>query len=263
MKINSVKWKLMLTTLPITLAIIALKFGIVYGLHYDGLVKFSEIGIVVTGGIFLVGFMLAGTIADYKESEKIPGELACTLEAIEDAIVLGHQLRSEYDLPGTIRQLHNVTEAIICWFEHKVTEDEVFKKISDISKIALVMEKGGVGQVTSRVEAEQSNLRKLFTRAHVIEKTSFLAPGYALLEVLTFVIIGLMLVSKFENETTGIIIISFLSQIFIYMIRLIRDEDDPFEYSSTGRAKEADIDLHPLLQYELRSRQHLDSLSTV
>lgn len=257
MKFNLIKWKLMMTTLPITLLILLLKFGIVYGLHYDGLVKFSEVGIVVTGGIFLIGFMLAGTIADYKESEKIPAEIACTIETIEDTIGLGHGLKGGYDLSAVRRQLNEVTESIIRWFEHKCTDEEVFSRISNISNIALTMEQAGVGQITSRVSNEQHNLRKLFTRASVIEKTSFLAPGYALLEVLTFVIICLLLVAKFENETTGIIIISFISQIFIYMIRLIRDEDDPFEYTKSGKAIEADIDLNPLLQYNLRAKSRI------
>ena len=46
-----------MTTLPITLLIVLIKLGIVHLLHYDGLVKFSEVGIVVTGGIFLIGFI--------------------------------------------------------------------------------------------------------------------------------------------------------------------------------------------------------------
>ena len=100
MKFNPVKWKLMLTTLPITLFILLLKLGIVHGLNYDGLVKFSEIGLVITGGIFLIGFMLAGTMADYKESEKIPSEIACAIETIEDTILLGHGFKGGYDLSG-------------------------------------------------------------------------------------------------------------------------------------------------------------------
>ena len=70
MKLNLIKWKPMIAALPITLGVVLLKTGIVHGLGYDGLVHFSEIDLVITGGIFLIGFMLAGTLADYKESEK-------------------------------------------------------------------------------------------------------------------------------------------------------------------------------------------------
>ena len=39
---------------------------------------------IVAGAIFLLGFLIAGVMADYKEGERLPGELACSLEAIYD-----------------------------------------------------------------------------------------------------------------------------------------------------------------------------------
>ncbi|MEO5906168.1 MAG: hypothetical protein ABIQ11_05545 [Saprospiraceae bacterium] len=257
MKFNLVKWKLMLTTLPITLFILLLKFGIVHGLNYEGLVKFSEIGLVITGGIFLIGFMLAGTISDYKESEKIPAELACAIETIEDTLVLGHSFKGGYDLSEARRQLNEVTESIINWFKHGGSEEDVFRRINSITTIALTMEKAAIGAIAARVTGEQHNLRKLFSRVNVIKKTGFLTTGYALLEVLTVVIIVLMLVAKFENETISIIIVSFITQIFVYMLRLIRDVDEPFEYSPSGKVRASDIDLFPLLDYDQRAKKRI------
>ena len=257
MKFNGIKWRLMLTTLPITLLILFIKFLIVHGLDYEGLVKFSEIGLVITGGIFLIGFMLAGTMADYKESEKIPSELACAIETIEDTVLLGHSFKGGFDLSEARKQLNEVTESIINWFKHGGSEEDVFRRINSITAIALMMEKAGVGAIASRVSGEQHNLRKLFSRVNVIKKTGFLTTGYALLEVLTIVIIALMLVSRFENETISIIIISFITQIFVYMLRLIRDVDEPFEYSPTGKVRASDIDLFPLLDYDQRAKKRI------
>lgn len=257
MKFNLIKWKLMVTTLPITLFILLLKFGIVHGLNYEGLVKFSEIGLVITGGIFLIGFMLAGTISDYKESEKIPAELACAIETIEDTLLLGHSFKGGFDLSETRRQLNEVTESIINWFKHGGSEEEVFRRINSITNIALTMEKAAVGAIAARVTGEQHSLRKLFSRVNVIKKTNFLSTGYALLEVLTVVIISLLLVAQFENETISIIIISFITQIFVYMLRLIRDVDHPFEYSPTGTASASDVDLFPLLDYDQRAKKRI------
>jgi hypothetical protein len=39
---------------------------------------------LVAATVFLLGFLLAGTLADYKESERLPGELAARTEAIAD-----------------------------------------------------------------------------------------------------------------------------------------------------------------------------------
>lgn len=110
MKINLVKWKLMLTTIPVTAIVLLLKIGIVQGFQYEGLVDFTEIGLVITGGIFLIGFMLAGTLADFKESEKIPAQMAGALESMEDTVTLAHQFKGDFDLEAQKKQLHEVTK---------------------------------------------------------------------------------------------------------------------------------------------------------
>ena len=76
-----IKWKLMLTSVPYMLGVIAINYVISNILGFEGIIEFADVGLVLTGGIFLVGFMLAGTMSDFKESEKLPAELACTLEA--------------------------------------------------------------------------------------------------------------------------------------------------------------------------------------
>ncbi len=247
----------MLTTLPITALIFLIKLGIVFGLHYDGLVRFSEINLVITGGIFLVGFMLAGTITDYKESEKIPAEMASSLEAIEDTIILAHGVKGGFNLIEQVKQLNGVTVSILNWFNHSESETEVYTKIKSITSIALIVEKTGLGTTSQRVTAEQANLRKLFSRAAVIQRTHFLSTGYAFLELFTVVIIGILLISKFENQVTGTIIILFISQIFIYMVRLIKDVDHPFEYPVSGIPRAADIELFPLMEYNERVKQRI------
>jgi hypothetical protein len=255
MKLNLIKWRLMLTTLPATLFMICLKLGLFYGLNFDGLVKFSEIGIVVTGGIFLLGFMLAGVITDYKESEKLPAELACAVETIDDIMMLGYQVKLNFDIQDLRSKLNSVTASMVDYFERKHGEEVVFSKISSITGIAQVMETAGVGSIISRMTAEQNNLRRLFTRVTVIKRTNFLSTGYALLEVMVVIIFTLLLIAKFDSVFVCAIIVGFITQIFVYMIRLIRDIDQPFEYSVTGITRAADVDLFPLLEYQRRSQE--------
>ncbi len=41
---------------------------------------------LIGANVFLMGFLLSGVLSDYKESEKIPGELAATLATIADEL---------------------------------------------------------------------------------------------------------------------------------------------------------------------------------
>lgn len=253
------KWKLMLTTLPITIMVVILKYLISEQLQYEGLVKFSEIGLVITGGVFLIGFMLAGTMSDYKEGEKIPSEIACTIESIEDTITLAHGFKGGFELNPLRTQLYAITDSILQWLHRGTTVEAVFDKIRTLGTIALTLENAGAGAIASRVTSEQHNLRKMISRVNVIKRTHFLATGYAFLEVITVVVIGLLLVSKFDNLVISMIIVSFVTQIFLYMGRLIRDIDEPFDYSSKGLLGTAEIDLFPIHEYAQRAKARIEA----
>ncbi len=247
----------MLTTLPVTFIVLLIKLGLVHIVGFDGLVKFSDIGLVITGGLFLIGFMVAGTMSDYKESEKLPSEIASILESIEDAISHSYRFKGGFDFAAQKRQLYEVTSSIISWFTKGCTADEVFLKISGITDISLELEKAGTGPVASKVMSEQHNLRRIFSRINVIRRTSFISTGYALLEVLAVVIICLLMIGKFDSEIVRVIIVCFITQIFVYMVRLIRDIDEPFEYSPDGIAGASDVDLFPLFEYQARAKERL------
>ena len=259
MKFIPLKWRLMLTTLPMTAAIVLVKFFLISSVNFDGIVKYSEVSLVVTGGIFLLGFMLAGVMADYKESEKLPSELACTLETLEDTITLCYTSKGGFELRSAKAILLRVTESVLGWLKGKETFDQVLTEIHRITDVALMSERAGSGSIGARLSSEQHHLRKVISRMNVIKSTGFLATGYAFLETLTVVIIGLLMVAKFENLLISMIIVSFVTTIFLYMIRLIRDVDQPFEYAEDHVVGAADIDLFPLEGYYRRAVRNLET----
>ncbi|MEP6645628.1 MAG: hypothetical protein ABJC12_00945 [Saprospiraceae bacterium] len=259
MRFNQIKWKLMLTTLPISFLVLGVKMVLIFGFEFDGLVRFSDIGLIFTGGIFLIGFMLAGTLADYKESEKLPAEIACSLETIEDLIILAHDFNSNFDLNDQRKQINEVTVSIIRWFFSEENEKIVFGKIKGLANIALLVQNTKIGSTAARCTAEIGVLRKLFSRAIVIRRTNFLATGYALLEFVTIVLIILLLITTFENHFIAGVLVFFITHIFVYMIRLIRDIDQPFEYSAEGKSGSAEVDLFSLVDFERRAKENIKS----
>ncbi len=245
----------MLLTFPISVVVVLIKIGVIQWFHFEGLVSFSEIGLVFTGGIFLIGFMLAGTLADYKESEKIPAEIACTIESIYDTVVLAHEFSPNFDLLAQKKQIYELTKSIVDYFAHQESEELVYKHIRELTSVALWVEKTRMGSTTAWVKREQTNLRKLFARATVIKRTNFISTGYAFLEVMTLLIIGLLMITRFENMIISMILVGFITQIFVYMVSLIKDIDQPFEYPVDGKIRAADIDLFPLIEYEQRIKK--------
>src|ERR1700712_1497500 len=76
-------------TLPVVAAVVGTK-AILQGTGTHPLDLNPLLSGLIAAIIFMLGFLLSGTIADYKESERLPGELACSLEAIADECLILH-----------------------------------------------------------------------------------------------------------------------------------------------------------------------------
>lgn len=252
-----IKWKLMLTTLPIVIFVVVVKFALENVYEFQGAIEFSDISAILTAGAFLIGFMLTGTMSDYKESEKLPADLACTLEVLEDIIKTSEHLSSPHC--ATMQEsLLAMTTAITNWLARKTNVEQVYAAIS-----ATGTECGKLVGVNTtlwgRFNTELHNLRKTITRIDVISRTGFLPTGYAILEVMVCSIIILMVAAKYKSGISEYILIGFVTLVYTYLLRLIRDVDDPFEYSDdlTQRKGAAEVDLFPLLGYVKRATARL------
>jgi hypothetical protein len=233
--------------------VLALKLALELGLGWTGVVEFADVSIVLTAGVFLTGFMLAGVMADYKESEKLPGEVASILETLEDICVQGVASRPGLDAAPYRAGLLALTDAIHDWLLKKKTQDQLFAALSTFSALLVQLEKDGAGSYASRALGELHNLRKAVTRIAVISRTGFLPPAYALLETLVALIMILMMASKYKSPLAMCILVPFIALIYIYMIRLIRDIDDPFEYGPNGeKLGGAEVELFPIEEYRAR-----------
>jgi hypothetical protein len=255
------KWMLLLTTVPYVVGILVIKFSLGYFLNFSGVMEFSEVALVLTGGIFLIGFMLAGTMADYKESEKMPGEIACALETAEDTIEqASYNSKDPSKLnPKEIKKhLLLVGDAILKWLRKQESQEAMFQSLNNFTLQISEMEKlGANGGACGKIMGDVHNLRKLTTRMAVISRTGFLATGYALLEVLIACIIIILMISRFKNTMSEVIVVAFVSLIYIYMYRLIKDVDDPFEYDIEKEPGVTEIPLFPIEEFLERLKKRV------
>jgi hypothetical protein len=254
-----VKWKLMVSTLPMVGALLALKLGLDW-LGFDGLLEFTDFGVVLTAGVFLMGFLLAGTLADYKEAERLPAEVSTTLEAIEEIFVLAATNRPALVLAELRRSVLTLTDAILEWLHRKRSTPMVFAALTELNSVVCQLEREGAGPYASRAVPQLLMVRRSVARIDVIVRTGFLPPAYALLEVLVAMIIVLVLIAQFRNLVSELLLVPFVSLINIYMLRLIRDIDNPFDYRSDGSERgSAEVSLFPLQEFRERLAARLDT----
>ena len=254
-----VKWRLMLSTLPYVAVLLGAKFFLQFVLGFQGLVDFSDVGIVMTAGVFLLGFLLAGTMADYKEAEKIPAELAATLETLEEIFVLAATNRAGLDEQQLRRGVLELTDGIKDWLVGRQPTDAVYASMSALNEHIRTLERQGAGPYASRAVPQLLAVRRNVARIDVIRRTGFLPPAYALLEVLVTMIIALTLIARFRSLAAEALLVPFVALINIYMLRLIRDIDDPFDYETDGSEHgSGEVVLFPIDEYRARLAARLD-----
>jgi hypothetical protein len=246
------KWKLMLTTLPIVALVVTIALVRDYVLQVKGIIEFSDVTPLLSGVALIVGLMLAGVLTDYKESEKIPGELATTLETIGDTVQAVIAVGKESDGSELERRFRSLVAAVEDWFLRRVGVEECYKRLEEFRTEIKTMHAAGV-PYAARTLGELHNLRRLVTRVDVISKTSFIPAGYALLDLLVATTVVLLLLANYKSVIAEYFLITIFSLIYIYLVRLIRDVDDPFEYApGQDQGGSVEVNPYPLVEYRRR-----------
>lgn len=185
---------------------------------------------IVASTIFLLGFLISGVLADYKESEGIPGDIAASLATISDEVSCIYKAKKCKQSKDFMEYLSSLSDDIVAWFYKKKCTEGLLQNISGMNEYFVQIEPYTHPPFISRLKQEQNNIRKFIIRSDSIRETDFCEPAYIIVEALVFcLILGLIIlkITPFWESIFFTLIISFVS---IYMIWLIKDLDNPFDY---------------------------------
>jgi hypothetical protein len=240
----SKKWQILIGLVPIILGIIVLKV-IFHTLDWEVISLNALFTSIVAATIFLLGFLIAGVISDYKESERLPGDLASSLEAIYDEALILNKFKHTPVTDEFMLYYQDLLTSIHGWFHREERTRNLMDKLTRMNDFFFHFEALTQANFITRMKQEQSNVRKIITRIHTIRETSFVQSGYAIVEVLAVLLIGGLLLLDMEPLYESIFIVCVVSFIILYMLFLIKDLDNPFDYSEHGD-KGNEISLKPL-----------------
>jgi hypothetical protein len=243
------KWALAVKTLPFVLVLCLAKVAIdLTNAHFIELS--TLIGSMVAAAVFLLGFLLAGTLADYKESERLPGELASSLETLSDECTITVKNKGAGAAAAGLAYVADLTAAIHRWFYRRERTRDIMEQITGLNDTFLAFEALTQPNFIVRMKQEQSNVRRIITRIDTIRDTSFVSSAYTIAELAVgFVLVGLIL-TKIEPLYEALFYIGVLGFFLVYLILLIRDLDNPFNYSETSQS--ADVSIKPIADLDAK-----------
>jgi hypothetical protein len=252
------RWRLVARVAPVVAVVGVLKV-VFHELGWDDVELNPLYTGLVAANVFLLGFLLAGTLTDYKESEKLPGDVAASLESIADECQILHRDKGAPAAAEGLRQVHGLARSIVRWLRGQERMGAVLDGVGRLNDVFLAFEPLTQPNFIVRLKQEQNALRRMVLRMQTIRETSFVGAGYAIAELATLLlVVGLLLVDvgTFFDAIFLLCIITFL---LVYMIFLIRDLDNPFDYEG-HEAGAAEVSLRPLELLETRLGRQVAAL---
>ena len=218
----------------------------IYG--YDTVPINLVVGAFITGDIFTVAIIFTGTFTDFKESEKIGGEMAGSLKALyNDSRVL--PLADEAPtrvFRAHVRDLHHTI--CTCFKENSFNLPDINREMNKINNDIRIFSYANVAPpLIAKLRNELGTIDRMTNRVEVIMRTDFIPAAYALAEVATAGAILLLLFVKIDPLLEATIIFAVISSMLIGLLLLILDMDNPFEI---GGHTYADVDLETLVYLE-------------
>ncbi|HYH62935.1 MAG TPA: hypothetical protein VD766_13790 [Solirubrobacterales bacterium] len=211
--------------------------------------------------IFLLGFLLAGVLADYKESEKLPGELTASLETIADECQILYEDKKAPPALDCLYYLREVVASVLGWLYRSEPSSPPLERIAGLNRFFLAFEPLTQPNFIVRLKQEQSAVRRMLIRIDTIRNTSFIGAGYAIAQMAAaLIVIGLLFVD-INPRLDAIFILCIITFLLVYIIVLIKDLDDPYQYNANGsEAGAAEVSLKPIEELEHRLSQRIAAL---
>jgi|GEM_PF-487502 hypothetical protein len=241
------KWGLIGKALMITAILVAIRLIIDIS-NYDIIALTNLITAFIGAAIFTVAVIFTGTLTDYKESEKIPNDIAVSL------LTLHHdsKLFRPSDNPISVHlqeHVRNLARIIVDNFKTNTSDNgKVRAAIAEINEdLCLLVDQNAPPQYVNKIRTELGNIDKITSRVKTIAETSFIPAAYAIAEISVVGVILILFFVKIDPYYEGMIIFSIIIALLISIILLIKDMDNPFEY---GQRTFADVDLSPILEIE-------------
>ncbi len=205
---------------------------------------------IVAGNVFLMSFLLSGVLSDYKESERLPGELATSLENLGQETYAVRILKPEAQVGDSLLKLQSLLRLLIRWFRREAKTKQLFENLNDLSESVALLERWSQATTVARLKLEVANIRRIIVRVHTIRETSFISSGYLIADLVTILLCSGLVFARIEPFYESLFFVGVISFLLVYLLLMIRDLDNPFGYSE--RFSGEDVSLYPLVSLETR-----------
>lgn len=226
--------RIFLLALLATVVVVAVK----YSFHLIGFELIEQTSLhnsMISSVIFVIGFVLSATIADYKESERIPAEFASTIENMYEDAKEMKKTYKDFDL-GFFRK--NLIDILGAFRDGtRVNRRGARREIAELNQTFGEMERAGVpANFIVKLKQQQGTLLKNMYRINYIQKIRFIPSAFFLIRSIVVLSIGTLLFTNIDPFYGGLALTGTITFVMAYVLLLIQVVSVPFH----GKGKTRD-----------------------
>ncbi len=200
---------------------------------------------IIGANVFLLGFLLSGVLTDYKESERLPGDLAATLQTIADELETAFRKRGIDAARKNLELLSDFSLMLRLWFYKEVKTRDLLAHMKELYSGMNSLEGMILPNYLVRLRQEHGNVRRMIIRIHTIRDTNFVPAGYLIAITTTVLLLLGLILMRMDPFFESLFFVGVISYLMIFLILLIRDLDNPFDYYDKSSSE--DVSLKPIL----------------
>ncbi|MFN8629071.1 MAG: hypothetical protein U0838_01740 [Chloroflexota bacterium] len=236
------RWRILFASLAVTLAVLLARYLLheIIGIRPD--LVWDDIQTVITGASLIIGLMIVGVVRDFVEAAQLPGVVAGGLSALDSVVRSANIARGTSD-PAPHIEVRLLANTIHNWLYSRLSDADMRAAVERARTMLIDLQRGGPNDLWSfRAHEELTKVTGAVNRMMVLRNTSYLTSGYTLMDVLMGIVVLLLLIVEFpRNGLAPWLIAGSLTLVFVYLVILVRDLDNPFSYGGRGGGAEVDL----------------------
>jgi hypothetical protein len=248
-------YRVAVETAAIVAVLVAIR-AVLWNLGVTGMSTTPLASSIIGGGVFVMGLVVAGTLADYRDAERAPTDIAAGLYALLRESEAMNNVWGKPDMEAMRSRLIAVVTSLRSDINAGNTRD-CEAAVEEISQSLLELEESDVpANYIVRLRSEQAGLRKSALRMYHIQREAFLPSAKAMISSLVAIILVMLVFTDMGGQLESLVTLGFLSFFFVYLLRILNVIDKPFK---VGRERtDDDVSLFLLTEFVV----HANALGT-
>lgn len=225
--INLKKYRIFLLSVAIAALVVAVKY-ILHALQLETIELGSLHSSLISGVIFVLGFLMSATIADYKEAERIPADVASAIENMQEDVRSIAINYPKFDLADYEKQLQKVAKAFADDVRNSKSR-QARQHIARLTELNAGLETAGVpANFIVKLKQQQALILRQLHRVNYIQRITFIPSASILAWSIVLLAITLLLTTEVEPFFGGMILTGGITFILVYVLQLLQVIRTPF-----------------------------------